>query len=198
MPIFDFLTITKLEVEKVVELGTLSTGGSQLLGRIANGYLVSEPGFELQFNGTVKYASNFLTSDPGYDDVSRPGMTGAVYPDNGDIPFLIRIGGIERISQQEVEIITSNTSTGLSVPYGYAYSGEPSSYRACNSTKWFESVVTPTFYGGGANYSILQNSIFVGAETVGDGGRDGYFEVGVKISMVSPINTTITIGHEFP
>lgn len=107
----------------------LSTGGSQRLGRVSSGYLVSEPGFELQFNGSVKYASNFLTSDPGSDGVSHPAFAGEIYPENGDTPFLMRIGGIERISQQEIEIITSNTSTGLSVPYGYAYSGRSVSYR---------------------------------------------------------------------
>lgn len=108
----------------VSELGTLSTGGSQLLGRITGGYLVSEPGFEVQFNGSVKYASNFLTSDPGSDGISRPGMAGEIHPDNGETPFLMRIGGIEYISSQGFQIITSNASTGISVPYGYSYSGE--------------------------------------------------------------------------
>lgn len=61
-----------------------------------------------------------------------------------------------------------------------------------------EQVVTPTFYGGNSNYAVLQNSVFVGAETVSDGGKDGYFEVGVKISKVWPVNTTITIGNEYP
>ena len=61
-----------------------------------------------------------------------------------------------------------------------------------------EIVWTPTFYGGSEKYSVLQNSVFVASETVSDSSRAGYFAVGMKISKIWPVNTTITIGNEYP
>lgn len=60
------------------------------------------------------------------------------------------------------------------------------------------AVWVPTFYGGDADYANLQNSIFVGSETVSDSAVPGQFYVGLKISKVFSTNTSVTIGHEFP
>ena len=59
-------------------------------------------------------------------------------------------------------------------------------------------VWVPTFYGGSEAYSVLQNSVFVASETVSGGDVAGQFTVGMKMSKVWPVNTTVTIGHEFP
>ena len=59
-------------------------------------------------------------------------------------------------------------------------------------------VWVPTFYGGSPDYAVLQNSIFVASETVSDSDKPGYFAVGMKISKIWPVNTTITIGNEYP
>jgi hypothetical protein len=56
----------------------------------------------------------------------------------------------------------------------------------------------PSFYGGGSKYANLQNSVFVASETVSDSSKTGYFLVGMKISKVWPVNTTITIVEEYP
>jgi hypothetical protein len=116
------LTISQLEVKQVEVLGKLSSGGTQLLGPITAGQLASEPGFEPQFNGSVKYAGDYLTQDP-FDGIARPACVGAVYPDNGDTPFLFRISGIDHASAKAVEIFTSDQNLKLSIPYGYSYSG---------------------------------------------------------------------------
>ncbi|KAI6860275.1 hypothetical protein KC343_g403 [Hortaea werneckii] len=170
-----------LTVERVSNLGNLATGGLQLLGPIVEGHLFSEPGFELQFSGSVRNAGDYLTADPGNDGIARPACVGEVVPDNGGTPFLFRINGIDHASELATEIFNSNKSEGRSVPYGYSY-----------------SVWTPTFYGGEANYSLLQNSVFAASETVADSSRDGYFAVGMKIAKLWPVNTTIRIGEEFP
>jgi hypothetical protein len=109
-------------VKKVKVLGNLSSGGTQLLGPITAGQLASEPGFEPQFNGSVKYAGDYLTQDP-LDGIARPACVGAVYPDDGDTPFLFRISGIDNASAKAVEIFTSNQDLNLSIPYGSSYSG---------------------------------------------------------------------------
>jgi hypothetical protein len=116
------LTITQLEVKQVEVLGNLSSGGTQLLGPIVAGQLASEPGFEPHFNGSVKYAGDYLTQDPT-DGIARPACVGAVYPDNGDTPFLFRINGVDHASANAVEIFTSSENLNLSIPYGHSYSG---------------------------------------------------------------------------
>jgi hypothetical protein len=119
---YRLLTIFQLEVKQVEVLGNLSSGSTQLLGPITAGQLASEPGFEPQFNGSVKYAGDYLTQDP-LDAVARPACVGAVYPDNGDTPFLFRIKGVDHASAKAVEIFTSDQNLNLSIPYGYSYSG---------------------------------------------------------------------------
>ena len=116
------LTHFQLEVKQVEVLGNLSSGGTQLLGPITAGQLASEPGFEPQFNGSVKYAGDYLIQDPS-DGVARPACVGAVYPDNGDAPFLFRISGVDHASAKAVEIFTPDQNLNLSIPYGYSYSG---------------------------------------------------------------------------
>ncbi|KAK3709518.1 hypothetical protein LTR37_010891 [Vermiconidia calcicola] len=146
-------------VKSVESLGKLSTGGTQLFAPIVEGYLRTEPDFEIQFSGAVRSAADYLTLDP--DGITARGdVVGEVVPDSGDTPFLIRISGINHLSPQSAEIFTSNRTAGRAVPYGYSY-----------------SVWTPTFYGGSAKYAVLQNSIFVASETVSDSGRPGYFNV---------------------
>lgn len=117
------LNNTKLEVKQVEVLGNLSTGGTQLLGPIVAGQLASEPGFEPQFNGSVRNAGDYLTQDP-VDGIARPACVGGIFPDNGDSPFLFRISGIDHASETAVEIFTSNQTLNLSIPYGYSYSGK--------------------------------------------------------------------------
>ena len=84
-------------MKQVSVLGNLSTGGTQLLGPIVDGTLYSEPGFEPQFVGKVKYADDFLTADP-LDGIARPACVGAIYPDDDPTPFLFRISGIDNAS----------------------------------------------------------------------------------------------------
>lgn len=116
------LTSFQLEVKQVEVLGNLSSGGTQLLGPITAGQLASEPGLKPQFNGSVKYAGDYLTQYPS-DGIARPACVGAVYPDNGDTPFLFRISGVDHASAKAIEIFTSNENLNLSIPYGYSYSG---------------------------------------------------------------------------
>lgn len=116
------LTCFQLEVKQVEVLGNINSGGTQLLGPITAGQLASEPGFELQFNGSAKYAGDYLTQDPT-DGIARPACVGAVYPDDGDTPFLFRISGVDHASAKAVEIFTSGQNLNLSIPYGYSYSG---------------------------------------------------------------------------
>ncbi|KAK3671686.1 hypothetical protein LTR78_008419 [Recurvomyces mirabilis] len=169
-----------LTVKAVLDLGTLATGGEQLLGDILDGRLYSEPGFTPQFSGRIRYAEDYLTSDPD-GAYARPSCVMTVVPDNGyDKPFLLRISGVQK-ANPNLDIIFAGNTTGLQVPYGYSY-----------------SVWTPTFFGGSANYSNLQDSVFVGSETASSSPIAGAFTVGMKFSKVFPVNTTIVIGKEFP
>jgi len=135
-------------VKAIDFLRNLSTGGVQLLGSVvevsiagcrpclkycalrdklmlwysvAQGHLTSEPGFEIQFSGAVKAAADYLTLDP--DGVTARGaFVGEIVPDDGDVPFLLRIGGINQLSPQAAAIFTFPTAEGRAVPYGYSYS----------------------------------------------------------------------------
>jgi hypothetical protein len=60
------------------------------------------------------------------------------------------------------------------------------------------AVWAPTFHGGNDKFKVLQNSVFVGSETVADSDIPGQFVVGLKISEVFPVKTNITIGDEYP
>ncbi|KAK3115420.1 hypothetical protein LTR53_005267 [Teratosphaeriaceae sp. CCFEE 6253] len=192
-----------LTVKAVLDLGTLATGGEQLLGDILAGHLYSEPGFEPQFSGAIRYAEDYLTSDPD-GAYARPSCVMTVVPDNGyDKPFLVKITGVQKadpnldvrnstgvtldsclscmlIFASMLQVIFAGNTTGLQVPYGYSY-----------------SVWTPFFFGGSSNYSNLQNSIFVGSETASSSPISGALTVGMKFSKVFPVNTTITIGNEY-
>ena len=59
------------------------------------------------------------------------------------------------------------------------------------------TVLVATFQGGEGEYKSLENSVFVGTETVSDSGIPGKFLLGFKISKVYPTETNITIGNEF-
>ncbi|KAK3115571.1 hypothetical protein LTR53_004931 [Teratosphaeriaceae sp. CCFEE 6253] len=173
-----------LTVKAVLDLGTLAAGGEQLLGDVLAGHLYSEPGdapsFEPQFSGAIRYAEDYLTSDPD-GAYARPSCVMTVVPDNGyDKPFLIKITGVQK-ADPNLDVIFAGNTTGLQVPYGYSY-----------------SVWTPFFFGGSSNYSNLQNSIFVGSETASSSPISGAFTVGMKFSKVFSVNTTITIGNEYP
>jgi hypothetical protein len=56
----------------------------------------------------------------------------------------------------------------------------------------------PKFRGGSSKYASLQNTFFIGSETLSSGPNPGEFLVGVKISQVVPRDTGIVIGQEFP
>ncbi|KAK0820792.1 hypothetical protein LTR91_003520 [Friedmanniomyces endolithicus] len=147
-----------------MDLGPLASGGEQLLGHILGGHLYSEAGFEPQFSGTVKYAEDYLTSDAN-GAYARPSCSLTVVPDNGvDLPFLMEIHGIQK-AVPSLDIIFAGNTTGLQVPYGYSY-----------------SIWTPTFFGGSANYSNLQDSVFVGSETASSSPITGAFAVAMKFS----------------
>jgi hypothetical protein len=114
----------QLTVRRVTPLGNLSTGGEQLLGNIVAGNLYSEPGFEPQFSGKVKYAEDYLTADPS-DGIARPACVGTIVPDEeGASPFLFRISGIDMSSLQADAIFSDPNASGRAVPYGYSYSGK--------------------------------------------------------------------------
>ncbi|KAK0284776.1 hypothetical protein LTR91_009750 [Friedmanniomyces endolithicus] len=101
-----------LTVKAVIDLGPLATGGEQLLGHILGGHLYSEPGFELQFSGTVKYAEDYLTSDAD-GAYARPSVSLTVVPDNGfDLPFLMEIHGVQK-AVPRLDIILAGNTTGL-------------------------------------------------------------------------------------
>ncbi|KAK5702628.1 hypothetical protein LTR97_003573 [Elasticomyces elasticus] len=184
-----------LTVKAVLDLGELATGGEQLLGPILDGHLYSEPGFEPQFSGAIRYAADYLTSDPD-GEYARPSCVMTVVPDNhAGLPFLMRITGIQK-ANKKLDIIFNGSTSGLAVPYGYSY-----------------SIWTPFFSGGSANFSNLQDSVFVGSETASSSPIAGAFTVGMKFSKVfvgiplnpdpesyqyQPVNTSITIGNEYP
>ncbi|MCJ1475535.1 hypothetical protein MMC13_004198 [Lambiella insularis] len=190
-------------------LGNLSTGGTQLFGQVTQARLYSEPGvcspdhllakasapypacmwltvvsggaqFEPSFSADFLYGTDYLTQDP-VGGIARPELTGIVAPDDGDTPFLMSVTGIQFGTPVLDAIVSTNTSTGLAVPYGASY-----------------SVWVPTFRGGSAKYANLQNSIFVASETVSDSPVPGEFYVGMKMSKVFCTNTSIVIGQEFP
>jgi hypothetical protein len=108
----------------VLDLGTLATGGEQLLGHIVSGHLYSEPGFSPQFSGSVQDANDYLTSDPGNDGIARPNCMITIVPDDGDTPFLLEIGGVDISSAASQAIFNSNVSLGRAVPYGSTYSSK--------------------------------------------------------------------------
>jgi len=78
----------------------------------------------------VKNAADYLTSDPG-GAIAQGDAVGQIVPDDGDVPFLIRIGGINQLSPQAMEIFTSNETAGRAVPYGYSYSSKSKSEEHC-------------------------------------------------------------------
>ncbi|KAK5114413.1 hypothetical protein LTR85_010236 [Meristemomyces frigidus] len=167
-------------IAEQADLGNLSTGGTLGLGRVKEATLQSEPGFMPAFRATVLYGEDYVTGDPN-EPITRPDLTGTVYPDDGSTPFQMHSGGIQVADAELAAIVATNTSEGRKIPYGAVY-----------------SVWTPTFRGGDKAYSNLQKSIFVGSETVSDSGTPGEFLVGIRISKVSPVKTNITIGEEFP
>ncbi|KAI9658380.1 MAG: hypothetical protein M1821_002513 [Bathelium mastoideum] len=168
-------------VQQIQSLGNLSTGGPLAFGKILSGNLYSEPGFEPSFTATLSSGVDFVTIDSSNNNIRRPGVSALVQPDDGDLPFEVQIGGIQFGTTEEEEITFTNTSRGLSVPYGSSY-----------------SVWLPTFRGGSAKYENLQQSVFVGSETVSNSDTPGEFLLGLKISKVFATETNITIGEEFP
>ncbi|KAK1075512.1 hypothetical protein LTR33_009515 [Friedmanniomyces endolithicus] len=153
-----------LTVKAVMDLGPLATGGEQLLGHILGGHLYSEPGFEPQFSGTVKYAEDYLTSDAN-GAYARPSCSVTVVPDNGvDLPFLMEIHGVQK-AVPSLDIIFAGNTTGLQAP---------------------------TFFGGSANYSNLQDSVFVGSETASSSPVTGAFAVAMKFSKARIMTSSLS------
>jgi hypothetical protein len=118
-------------------------------------------------------------------------------PNDGAAPFKFHIGGVQIGNEDLLPIITGNTSTGLEIPYGSVYRGILSQSQYTVPCSWCCTVLTATFQGGEGEYESLENSVFVGTETVSDSGIPGKFLLGFKISKVYPTKTNITIGNEF-
>jgi len=167
-------------VQTAVSLGNLATGGGLIHAHAITGTLRSEPGFEPSFTAAVLYGEDYPTIDAS-GSVVRSDLRALVVPDDGDTPFQMHATGILFPNADVNSIIVSNTTSGLAVPYGAIY-----------------SVWVPSFRGGSAKYANLQTSVFVASETVSDGAKPGEFVVGMKISKVFCINTTVVIGQEFP
>ncbi|KAH8895621.1 hypothetical protein GQ53DRAFT_839176 [Thozetella sp. PMI_491] len=167
-------------VKTTISLGSLSTGSALVLGKAISGTLRSEPGFEPRFSAKILYGEDYPTLEPG-TNVGRNDFTAVVVPDDGSTPFQMHAIGIQFPTAESTAIVTGSATEPLAVPYGATY-----------------SVWVPTFRGGGAGYSNLQDSIFVGSETVSSGASPGEFIVGVKISKVFNTNTNVVIGEEFP
>ena len=67
-----------------------------------------------------------MTEDPTGDGIARPGVIGIVQPDDGDTPFQMQVSGIQVGTPELDEIVSTNTTSGLKVPYGDTYSGTSS------------------------------------------------------------------------
>ena len=91
--------------------------------------------FEPSFTATLSAGADFVTEDPSGDNIARPGVSALVQPDDGDTPFQVQISGIQVGTAEEEEIALTNTSRGLSVPYGSTYSGT-FFFRFCLEKSW--------------------------------------------------------------
>lgn len=161
------------------DLGTDTFGAELGAFEFESATLQSEPGFEFQFDSEVVFGTNYASTNSELG-ISHPDFRGTVVPRDGATPFKFHIGGVQIGNEALLPIITGNTSTGLEIPYGSVY-----------------RVLVATFQGGEGEYKSLENSVFVGTETVSDSGIPGKFLLGFKISKVYPTSTNITIGNEF-
>lgn len=156
--------------------------------------------FEPSFTATVIYGEDYPTVDP-VTDIVRSDFLALVVPDDKDTPFQMHATGIQ-FPTAELAAITGSTTTGLAVPYGATYSGRVHLFKTERHERsrinLFRLVWVPRFRGGSSKYANLQNSVFVGSETVSSGANPGEFYVGVKISKVFSTNTSVVIGQEFP
>ena len=144
------------------------------------------------------YGTDYVQGDPN-EPITRPDLTGTVYPDDGATPFQMHVSGIQFANVELASIVSTNTSEGRKVPYGAVYSSRSFQQTVSLSHVLTASTVwTPTFRGGDEKYKNLQNSILVGSEKVSDSDPEGEFLVGIKISKVFGVKTNITIGEEFP
>ncbi|KAK4891692.1 hypothetical protein LTR27_009700 [Elasticomyces elasticus] len=167
-------------VTTVLPLGNLSTGSQLSLGKLVEGEIRSEPGFEPALSGKVKYGYDYTTVDPN-EFITRPDLTATIFPDAGSTPIELTWTGVQYGNAELASITADPASSGKSLPYGSFY-----------------SIFNIVFRGGDAKYKDLQNYIYVGAEAVSDSDTPGEFLVGVKVMKVVPRKTNITIGHEFP
>lgn len=114
-------------VFQVQDLGNLSTGGGLGLGKVKSATLQSEPGFEPQFKGTMLFGTDYVTVDAKPDNITRPDLTGTIYPAEGSAPFTpfqMHVSGIQVADAELNSIAGTNTSEGRKIPYGAVYSGE--------------------------------------------------------------------------
>ncbi|KAH8802551.1 hypothetical protein F5884DRAFT_903212, partial [Xylogone sp. PMI_703] len=160
-------------IQIAVNLGNPSTGGGLIYLHAVAGTLRTELGFEPNFVASLNNGMDFATVDPS-GDIGRFSTKTVLYPDDGDIPFELELTGIQYLTDEIRAITTTNSTSGLAVPYGSTY-----------------SVWTPTFRGGSSKYAFLENSVWVGSETVSDSPTPGEFFIGVKISQVFSTNTSV-------
>lgn len=177
MVVFNYLVpalVLDVIVQNVLPIGSgdLSTGGSLVLGHVTNGTLLSEPGFETPINATISHTNDWPTIDPDLLH-SRPDFIGLVSTDDGAY-LQIHATGIQAVTP-EVAAITTGMTNNASLPYGAFY-----------------SVFVVSFRTGSAKYKNLEDSIFVGSETVKALG-DGVFRGGLRISKVFSTATNITL-----
>jgi Protein of unknown function (DUF3237) len=113
-----FLNVT---VKTILPIGSgsLSTGGSLVLGHIASGTLVSEPGFETTINATISYADDWPVADPDGKH-SRPDLRGLVSTDDGEY-LQVAATGIQTPVKELGEIVTGGKG---SLAFGSFQSGE--------------------------------------------------------------------------
>ncbi|CAL8578668.1 hypothetical protein XPA_004436 [Xanthoria parietina] len=165
--------ILNLTVSTIFPIGSneTSTGGRVIVGPIVNGTLQSEPGFETLINATISSADDWPTIDP--DGLhQRPDLRGLVTTDDGEFVEILATG-IQTIIPELNQIITGEKE--LNLPFGT-----------------FQSVIPVRFVTGTPKYKNLQDSIFIGSETVKSLGG-GAFLAGVRISKVYSAKTNVTL-----
>ncbi|MCJ1272291.1 hypothetical protein MMC21_000077 [Puttea exsequens] len=165
-----FLNLT---VQNIIPIGngSLSTGGTLVLGHIESGTLVSEPGFETAIDATISYANDWPTSDPDGKH-GRPDLRGLVTTHDHEYLEVLATG-IQTPIPQLGAIITGASKDSL--PFGS-----------------FQSVFIVSFRTGAAKYKNLEDSIFVASETVKALGG-GYFRAGLRISKLYSTKTDVTL-----
>ncbi|KAK4545831.1 hypothetical protein LTR36_002395 [Oleoguttula mirabilis] len=99
--------------------GSSATSKEKRRGDSVVGELVE---FEPAFRATVLYGEDYVTGNLN-EPITRPDLTGTVYPDDGSTPFHMHSGGIQVANVELAAIVATNTSENRKTPYGVVYSG---------------------------------------------------------------------------